>query len=446
MKPVMIAATRDEILTTLRAGVGDPGCVLSRLRATPHLVDHIGQLVATGESWWKRCVRTPAFKIDARLVGAWLTAGTSQAELETAARSYPTDDAVLFLVELQDNGYSLEAEPEPFEIEFPPPRDIDVNMMPFLLDGGGFEKSRLPEYLRPYWPIVERCLPRDQRTTGSPGAGICFLTVQESFVEGGRTQRRPGLHVDCPGSVRVEGEKRRGGGSENWHGAGESRRYTGTEWGLGACHLVPAQPHAGGRDRHARLRGFQLEGGIYMASSVENSCRAWNCKIVPEEEEPDEETDADDDGRSNDDINAGAIGGKGKASKIKTGKDKAGKDKSGKGKTSKTKKGKCDKRVRRREAIGPLGNIEHLRHLLPPELAQTMKPNHLYWMTDRTPHESLPMGEGTYRQFFRLVTSRVSLWYEDHSTQNPNGVRPNPKITKIVKGNKFDSEGVVIVE
>ena len=374
----------------------------------------------------------------------WLTPGTSQAEFEAAAKRFPTDDAVLFLAELQDNGYSLEAEPEPFEIQFPPPRDIDVNMMPFLLDGN-FEKSRLPDYLRPYWPIVERCLPRDQRTTGSSGAGICFLTVQESFVEGGRTQRRPGLHVDCPGGIRVKGAGGGGGGgsaSGNWQGAGESRRYAGTEWGLGACHLVPAQPHAGGRDRHARLRGFQLEGGIYMASSVENSCRAWNCKIVPEEEEeePEEETVLDDD------ENIGAIGGSGKAGKInKSGKDKTDKSKSGKSKSGKTKKGKSDKKVRRREAIGTLGNIEHLRHLLPPELAQTMKPNHLYWMTDRTPHESLPMREGTYRQFFRLVTSRVSLWYEDHSTPNPNGVRPNPKITKIVRGNKFDPEGVVIV-
>ena len=39
----------------------------------------------------------------------------------------------------------------------------------------------------------------------------------------------------------------------------------------------------------------------------------------------------------------------------------------------------------------------------------------------------------------------VSLWYEDHSTPNPNGVQPNPKITKIVKGNKFDPNGVTIV-
>ena len=54
--------------------------------------------------------------------------------------------------------------------------------------------------------------------------------------------------------------------------------------------------------------------------------------------------------------------------------------------------------------------------------------------------------DGTYRQFFRLVMSRVSLWYEDHSTPNPNGVKPNPDVTKIVRGNKFGTEGVYVVE
>ena len=75
-----------------------------------------------------------------------------------------------------------------------------------------------------------------------------------------------------------------------------------------------------------------------------------------------------------------------------------------------------------------------------------MKPNRLYWMTDRTPHESPPLKAGTSHQFFQLVMSEVSLWYEDHSTPNPNGVKPDPKVTKIVKGNKFHLNGVEIVD
>ena len=86
--------------------------------------------------------------------------------------------------------------------------------------------------------------------------------------------------------------------------------------------------------------------------------------------------------------------------------------------------------------IGHLGDIEHLRSLLPE--SEVMEPNCLYWLTDRTPHESLPLEKKTYRQFFRLVTSQVSLWFEEHSTKNPLGVVPDPNITKIVKGSKFN--------
>ena len=49
------------------------------------------------------------------------------------------------------------------------------------------------------------------------------------------------------------------------------------------------------------------------------------------------------------------------------------------------------------------------------------------------------------RQFFRLVTGPVSLWYQDHSTTNPLGVKPDPKVTKIVAGDKFSDEVLVIV-
>ena len=88
------------------------------------------------------------------------------------------------------------------------------------------------------------------------------------------------------------------------------------------------------------------------------------------------------------------------------------------------------------EIIGRNGDIEHLRNYLGD--SQTMKPNTLYWITDRTPHESLVLVEGTYRQYFRLVTHQVSLWFEDHSTKNPFGIHPDTSITQIVKGSKFD--------
>ena len=113
-----------------------------------------------------------------------------------------------------------------------------------------------------------------------------------------------------------------------------------------------------------------------MASNVENSCKVWNCQIQRPE-------------------------------------------------------------VDSLDIVGKHGDIEHLREFLPAD-SETMAANQVYWITDRTPHESLPLSKGTYRQFFRLVTSQVGAWFEDHSTKNPNGVVPNPKLTRIVKGSKFD--------
>lgn len=44
------------------------------------------------------------------------------------------------------------------------------------------------------------------------------------------------------------------------------------------------------------------------------------------------------------------------------------------------------------------------------------------------------------------MTSKVSLWYKDHSTANPLGVEPDPEITKVVVGDKFSEDGVEVVE
>ena len=52
--------------------------------------------------------------------------------------------------------------------------------------------------------------------------------------------------------------------------------------------------------------------------------------------------------------------------------------------------------------IGPFGGVEHLRPLL--GRGTELGSGELVWLTDRTPHESLPLRPGTPRQFFRLVS------------------------------------------
>ena len=152
---------------------------------------------------------------------------------------------------------------------------------------------------------------------GSDLGKVYFLTIQESLVEQGSSQRRPGLHVD---SIRGKVASKEGAQSDpsnnsspRVEGGGESEFYTHHPWGGGAAHAVMMPD--GGRTTGYPDNGFVMQGGIYMASSTPNSCRAWDCAVEA-------------------------------------------------------------------EAIGRLGDVEHLREGLPGE-GQVLLPNKLYWMTDR---------------------------------------------------------------
>eukprot|EP00112_Aurelia_sp_Birch-Aquarium-sp1_P025731 Seg873.6 transcript_id=Seg873.6/GoldUCD/mRNA.D3Y31 product="hypothetical protein" protein_id=Seg873.6/GoldUCD/D3Y31 len=243
-------------------------------------------------------------------------------------------------------------------------------MMPFIMDIENFAKCQLPRYLKKYWErIINKC-PLGTDELGKIG----YLTIQESCVNKGKTQRRPGIHTERPGIVKFQQKQesqntKQSGSTEapaealRVSGNGESLTGFGTfGWGIGE-HIV----------EEARLKG-----GIYMASNASDSCKLYNSQIMND------------------------------------------------------------------ELIGELGDIEHLREFLPQ--GKVMEKDNLYWFTDRTPHEALPLKEGIHRQFFRLVTSQVSLWYIDHSTKNPRGVMPDPEMTKLVKGSKFDKKGVVLVD
>ena len=87
---------------------------------------------------------------------------------------------------------------------------------------------------------------------------------------------------------------------------------------------------------------------------------------------------------------------------------------------------------------GLLGDCEDKRERLAKYGPTLLDANRLYWMTDCTPHEAMPLAVGTYRQYFRLVTERVGVWYEQHSTANPLGVRP-PEGVQIITESKFDN-------
>lgn len=180
----------------------------------------------------------------------------------------------------------------------------------------------IPPELQGYTPLIEVCQ-LERMQIGKIG----YLTVQENSVASRVSQRRPGIHTDKHPSAKW------GGGA----------------WGSGT---MPKQD------------------GIYLASTVDDSCRAWDVHI---------------------------------------------------------------------ETPGPMGDCEHLREELAALPPVSMKANELYWITDSCPHESLPLEPGTFRQFFRLVTHKVALWYAKHSTPNRLGVEPP---CQVIHGNKFDSANV----
>ncbi|KAI9358306.1 hypothetical protein DFJ73DRAFT_957778 [Zopfochytrium polystomum] len=263
-----------------------------------------------------------------------------------------------------------------------------VNMLPVVMGRAG----SLPLKCKRYSSMINACLAR------CPGEKfkVGYLTIHEGFVEPGETQRRPGLHVETPSCYQMsEGEGGvRGGQPKIIHVA----------WGGGTIESTR-----------------QIVGGVFQASNTPNSSRAWDCVL----------------------------------------RDPAG-------------------------IAGPHGDIEHLRHLLdrgPPKRAATgdlfpwmngrnfrpyggsagarrggprmLEAKTMTWMTDRTPHESVAVAHGggrVFRQYFRLVTSRVTVWYVAHSTRNDEcEVRP-PARVMVVAEDKFaaaaasgSGSGVVVV-
>lgn len=196
---------------------------------------------------------------------------------------------------------------------FPAPQDIHINMLPFVLG----DPDSLPDEYRQYWPLVQACH-IEKAEEGSIG----YLSLMESFVQTGHTQRRHGVHTD-------------GHGSSAWG------------WGRGAS-----------------VTGERMRG-LYMASTTQGQCRAWNCAV---------------------------------------------------------------------EAPGEQGDCEALRTKLERVPYVVMEANTLYWMTDACPHESLPAITDGYRQWFRVVTHAVDVWFAWHSTANRLGVLP---AGRIIHANKF---------
>lgn len=247
---------------------------------------------------------------------------------------------------------------------------ISINMMPFdLFD----PKNTLPSYLHGYLPMIEKCreynkayidmqyntnqkehellwgeAPRKRLDHLDSKNRIAYLTVDERPVlEAGQSQRRGGVHVECPGALRQKE-------------IADKSKYTPDlafyhPWGLG------------------RAIDEFLIGGIFIASNVSDTTAVWNSRIH----------------------------------------DTFG------------------------DIIGPHGSLERMREFLGPP-AKKLAAGELIWLSDRTPHESLPLHDPTItRQFFRLVVGEIGFWFTEHNTLNPTGFQV-PSNVPIIQENKFN--------
>lgn len=87
------------------------------------------------------------------------------------------------------------------------------------------------------------------------------------------------------------------------------------------------------------------------------------------------------------------------------------------------------------DIIGPHGSLERMRDLLGPP-SKKLAARELIWLSDRTPHESLPIAASLQRQFFRLVVGEIGFWFSAHNTPNPTGFAL-PDWVPVVHGEKF---------
>ena len=284
------------------------------------------------------------------------------------------------------------------DVQLPEPTGRYCNMMPFIMG----VKASLPEEFQAYWPLICECVDTlespDVTDTKVPRAAhlysnrrrekpwlktaIGYLTVHESDVVKGSSQRRPGLHTE--GFVREACDQ--GGKMLErpwWH-----------NWGFGRS-----------------MRPGVYQGGIFMASSVNDSCRVYNT-LVPDD----------------------LVGKGGDIEHLR-------------GVLNEGFPAKAHPRFRRKDAAGgngqhgtgcPVGDAHEFYYDGDPDGLGSKRPvniqaGELFWMTDRTPHESLELPDGGARSFFRLVTSNVDTWYASHSTPNPLGIQPRAKIARYDK-------------
>jgi hypothetical protein len=135
------------------------------------------------------------------------------------------------------------------KLAFPPPSGLYCNMMPFA---PRFPNKTIPSLFTGYMPFIKRML-HDCSRAGAFGrkpdeSAVWYLSIHESTVQTGKSQRRGGLHVETPGRLRLPG-------------TAHFQVYAYESWGSGYW------------------RSGSPVGGILQVSNVNDTCAVWLCTV-----------------------------------------------------------------------------------------------------------------------------------------------------------------------
>ena len=185
-----------------------------------------------------------------------------------AAHVEPTDTAFKIIKAPDDFGFWKRGG----LVRFPEPTGLNINMMPIRLFDDG---ASLPDACKPYLPIIQKV---PVLSWGRDASGnivdlrdrVAYLTIHETEnVPAGKPQRRGGVHVERPGCGGRLCKRPHPILSYDEY---QQSEYYGLAWGLGYMTSDDGIP----------------VDGLYMASSVDDSCAVWPSLI----HNPHEVTDA----------------------------------------------------------------------------------------------------------------------------------------------------------
>ena len=129
---------QSQISKVLLDGLYDQNCILSHLRGCQHVMKKIWEELLI---YWAQAIRLPEKDVE-KLKGKYM-GRIKKADEDRPQPFYLTP---------------VDVDPDVGGYGFPVREDnkdpININMMPFIV-GADFEECKLPEFVRPYWSLIQ---------------------------------------------------------------------------------------------------------------------------------------------------------------------------------------------------------------------------------------------------------------------------------------------------